>query len=201
MPQVQALHDEWEKDVKKRPNLPVEAAAFADRSVANLSSIVVLAEMKIGSDTRRMLLTGDARGDFIWDGLIEAGFLKDRDDRIHLDVIKMPHHGSSRNMRKDWLEHITADHYVISANGENDNPDAEVIEWIAEARGAEAYTIHITNRKLVNIAKKGVEAYVSAKVDKAIADTAAVAVKRKIVFRDDNAASVMVHLGNEKVKF
>ena len=104
-------------------------------------------------------------------------------------------------MRKDWLEHITADHYVISANGENDNPDAEVIEWIAEAQGRRRIRSTSRDRKLVNIAEKGRGGAVSAKVNKAIADTAAVAVKRKIVFRDDNAASVMVHLGSEKVKF
>lgn len=199
--QVQALHEEWEQDVRNRPNLPVEAAAFADRSVANLSSIVVLAQMKIGGDTRRMLLTGDARGDFIWDGLIQAGFLQDRNDKIHLDVIKMPHHGSNRNMRKDWLEHITADHYVISANGEHDNPDADVFAWIAEARGAEPYTIHITNRELVNPKKNGAAADISAQVNKAIADTTSVAVKRKVVFRANNDLSVMVDLGTEKVNF
>jgi len=201
MEQVQALHEEWEKDIKKQPNLPVRAAAFADKSVANLSSIVVLAEMEIGGKTRRMLLTGDARGDFIWDGLIQAGFLKDRDDRIHLDIIKMPHHGSNRNMRKDWLEHVTADHYVVSANGEHDNPDAEVFGWIAEARGGEPYSIHITNRKLVNTKKTGAAADISALVNKVIADTAGTAVKRKIVFRDDGALSVMVDLGSEKVDF
>ena len=201
MKQVQKLHEEWEKDIKKRPDLPVQAAAFADRSVANLSSIVVLAEMQIRGETRRMLLTGDARGDFIWDGLIQAGFLKDRDDKIHLDVIKMPHHGSSRNMRKDWLEHIIADHYVVSANGEHDNPDAEVFQWIAEARGAEPYTIHVTNRQLVNPKKAGTERDISALVNKAVEDSAGIAVNRQIVYRDESALSVMVELGSEKVDF
>jgi hypothetical protein len=104
-------------------------------------------------------------------------------------------------MRKDWLEHITADHYVISANGEHDNPDAEVFEWIADARGNESYTIHLTNEKLVNPTKQGAEADISAQVKKAIADTAGVAVKRKVVFRGNNDLSVMVHLGSKKVNF
>ena len=49
---------------------------------------------------------------------------------------------------------IVADNYVISANGENDNPDTDVFEWIAEARGDAAYTIHITNEKLREPKKK-----------------------------------------------
>jgi len=48
----------------------------------------VLVELTIESTTHRMLLTGDARGDFIWDGLIQAGFIRDRDDKVNFDLIK-----------------------------------------------------------------------------------------------------------------
>ena len=36
---------------------------------------------------------------------------------MHVDVLKMPHHGSDRNMDRAFLERITADHYVFSGNG------------------------------------------------------------------------------------
>lgn len=52
----------------------VEATSYVDQSVENLSSIVVVAES--GTKTRkRMLLTGDARGDDILEGLKDGGFL------------------------------------------------------------------------------------------------------------------------------
>ena len=43
-----------------------------------------------------MLLTGDARGDDVLAGLREAGLL--RRSPLHVDVLKLPHHGSDRNV-------------------------------------------------------------------------------------------------------
>lgn len=145
-----ALNDEWEKDVSKRPT-DAQVAAFTDASIANLSSIVVLAEF--GGKT--MLLTGDARGDDILAGLTAAGFIDHpKKGKAHFDILKMPHHGSDRNMTLDFLKRITADHYVISANGENTNPDADTVEWIAQAREGESYRLYLTNEKMVDPVKK-----------------------------------------------
>lgn len=197
--QAAALQEEWEKDVRNKPDL---AAAFADRSVANLSSIVAMAEFESEGKPRRILLTGDARGDFVWDGMIQAGYLTDRNDNIHIDVLKMPHHGSNRNMRKDFLQHITADHYVISANGENDNPDAEIFGWIAEARGSDDYTIHMTNKELMNPVKKTAEDRdISAKVMAALDASAAAAPNRKVVFRAKDELSLKIDLGTSVVDY
>jgi hypothetical protein len=49
-----------------------------------------------------------------------------------------------------WLQQITADHYVISANGENGNPDPETIELLCKARGDAPYTIYMTNLDMVD---------------------------------------------------
>jgi hypothetical protein len=141
---LKALQVEWDKHVKAHPD-PVVTAAFVDRSVPNLSSIVVIAEL----DGKRMLLTGDARGDDILDGLKAGGFL-DASGKVHFDLIKMPHHGSSRNMTQKWLEDVTADHYVISANGEHGNPDTDTMTWLCKARGDAKYTIHLTNEVMVD---------------------------------------------------
>ena len=121
---------------------PLEAlAAYLDKSVANLSSIVVLA--RLGAKT--MLLTGDARGDYLLEGL-EAEGLLDGDGRLHVDILKMQHHGSDRNTRADFFEKITADHYVASADGLHGNPDRDTFEMLVEARGSDAeYTIHLTH--------------------------------------------------------
>lgn len=104
-----------------------DALANADRSVPNLSSIVILAE----AGGRSVLLTGDARGDHILQGLEAGGHLTD--GSIHVDVLKVQHHGSARNANAKFFERVTADVYVISANGRHSNPDEETLVWIVEA--------------------------------------------------------------------
>jgi hypothetical protein len=186
MKRLRALSDEWERDVRLHPGEAV-TAAFVDRSVANLSSIVVLAEMKDGTATRRMLLTGDARGDDIAEGLGNAGLLTN--GKLHVDLLKFPHHGSNRNMRLDFLQNITADHYVISADGEYDNPDKEVVEWLAKARGMDPYTIYITNEHLFEPKKKtNIERIIKGALAKHPSPN------RTVVFRKENDLSVKVDL-------
>lgn len=116
-----------------------------DTSYPNLSSIVMLVEV----DGRRLLLTGDALGDDV----VEAW----RDDLgkgaavCPVDVLKLPHHGSIRNVSKAFLATFPADHYVFSGNGAHDNPDAATIEMVVEsAQGAgREITLHFTNAGIV----------------------------------------------------
>jgi hypothetical protein len=117
-------------------------AAFTDSSVANLSSVVVLAEV----GKKRMLLTGDARGDKILQGLELVGLLKnDGKSTMHVDVFKGPHHGSDRNAEPILFRRVTADHYVFSGNGEHGNPERETLKMLFDERGDEDdFTIHLT---------------------------------------------------------
>ena len=144
-PEVQALHDkheEWLRDLEEAGKSPEEVlSAYVDASVANLSSLVLLAE----ADGRTMLLTGDARGDKILEGLEATGLLAPGDDRtLHVDVLKVPHHGSGHNVETDFFRRVTADHYVFSGNGEHGNPEREAFEMLLEARGDAPYTVHLT---------------------------------------------------------
>jgi hypothetical protein len=61
---LQDKHDAWLKaqEKKKRP-AGASLAAYVDRSVPNLSSIVTLVTAGEANDRKTMLLTGDARGD------------------------------------------------------------------------------------------------------------------------------------------
>jgi glyoxylase-like metal-dependent hydrolase (beta-lactamase superfamily II) len=106
---------------------PVEADKV-DRSVPNLSSIMLLAE----DGQRRMLLTGDGLGADLLDGLKQANLL-DAAGKIHVDVLKLPHHGSVRNINRKFFETIQADVYVVSANGKYNNPDLATLIWLVEA--------------------------------------------------------------------
>jgi len=118
-------------------------AAMADRSVPNLSSIMLLAE----ADGKRLLLTGDGRGDHLLAGLREAGAVE-QDGTIHVDVLKVPHHGSERNATRTFFRTVTADMYVISANGMYGNPDLATLIWIVEAAKEQSRSIDLvlTNR-------------------------------------------------------
>jgi beta-lactamase superfamily II metal-dependent hydrolase len=143
LPEVKALqqkHMEWLRDTPAGKRAAAEAlAAYVDKSVPNLSSIVVLAEV----GTKRILFTGDARGDKILEGLEQASVV-DAGGSIHVDVLKGPHHGSSNNVEPAFFERITADHYVFSGNGEHGNPERETLEMLAAARGDGDYRIHLT---------------------------------------------------------
>lgn len=134
--QLNALRKTFATDLK-----PLKAlAAYTDSSVPNLSSIAAVA--RVGG--KSILLTGDARGDYLLEGLRAEGQL-DAAGKLHVDVLKLPHHGSDRNVERAFFESITADHYVASADGTYGNPDRPTLEMIMEARGKEAaYTIHLT---------------------------------------------------------
>ena len=137
---LQKDHDAFLK--KKEKGTAGLLAAFDDSSVANLSSLVVLAE--VGG--KRMLLTGDARGDKVLEGLELVGVLKaDGKSTMHVDVFKVPHHGSDRNADPILFRRITADHYVFSGDGEHGNPERATLQMLLDERGEDDdYTIHLT---------------------------------------------------------
>ena len=63
---------------------------------------------------------------------------------MHVDLLKVPHHGSSNNLEADFFRRVTADHYVFSGDGEHGNPERESFEMLLEARGKNPFTIHLT---------------------------------------------------------
>ena len=141
---LDVLKQEWlawlaktEQQVAADPSV----AAMLDKSVPNLSSIVLLAEC----GGKRILLTGDARGDHIIQGLTSATTAKN--GKLHVDVLKVQHHGSERNTSREFFDAITADTYVISANGKYGNPDDATLRWIVESAhdAGRQITLCVTN--------------------------------------------------------
>jgi hypothetical protein len=133
---LQKEHDAFLKT--QRDRRPASLASFTDTSVPNLSSIVVLAEV----NKKRILLTGDARGDKVLSGLELVGAVAPG-GTIEVDVLKMPHHGSARNTDPVFFERIHAAHYVFSGNGQHGNPDRETLEMLGQTAGADGL-IHLT---------------------------------------------------------
>jgi hypothetical protein len=167
--ELDALEKKWDKEVKallakkgkkkkgggseaelSPADLSALAAEFVDKSIHNLSSVVVLAEFA----GKRILLTGDARGDFVLDSLREANLLTK--NKLAVDIFKVPHHGSIRNAAAELFETVQADHYVFSANGRDGNPDPPTFDLIFKARPKGKYHLWLTNpvTKAVNHIKK-----------------------------------------------
>jgi beta-lactamase superfamily II metal-dependent hydrolase len=116
--------------------------ASADRSVPNLSSIMVLAQ----ADGKSILFTGDGSGDHLLNGLKESALLDSR-GRLSVDVLKVPHHGSDRSVSKSFFQIVLADRYVISANGRDGHPSLATMIWIVETarRQRREVEIAVTN--------------------------------------------------------
>jgi len=94
----------------------------------NLASLTLLIEQA----GRSILLTGDARGDQITDGLTVAGRLTGA--TFVADVLKVPHHGSENNIDSDFCDTVIATDYVFCGNGEHENPDLRVVEMMGRRR-------------------------------------------------------------------
>ena len=146
--ELDKLKEEWKKKIgpildKEKQKEAAIAEAKKDTSINNLSSIVVLAEFGDGASKKSILLTGDALGNYVVDSLKDAGKLTN--GTIEVDVLKLPHHGSARNCTKELFQGVRAKHYVVSANGQNDNPDNETFDNLFAVRPEGNYTIWMTN--------------------------------------------------------
>jgi hypothetical protein len=139
--EIAGLRKEWAEQarlLRAREADPAQVAAYLDKSPYNLSSLVCL--VRQGDHT--MLLTGDARGDLILDALDAAGVTSNGE--LHVDVLKLPHHGSIRDVDVDFFERIAAEHYVISGDGRYGNPNSKTLDMIAASHSDDDFTIHLT---------------------------------------------------------
>ncbi len=147
---LEKLRKEWLAWLKAREKraqdrdlaVAKEVGIEEDDSPPNLSSIMVLAE----AEGKTILFTGDGLGEDLLQGLGQAGLL-DAAGQLHVDVLKLPHHGSARNVTKEFFKTVTADKYVVSANGDDGNPDLVTLTWIVEAAKEQARKIEIIATK------------------------------------------------------
>ncbi|MEM6820904.1 MAG: MBL fold metallo-hydrolase [Verrucomicrobiota bacterium] len=100
-----------------------------DVTEQNVASIVMMVE----EDGKRVLCTGDARDDHIYEDLKATGFTNQQ-GHVHIDLLKVQHHGSENNFSLDFAKLVTADHYLFCGNGGHKNPDLRVIRDLLDAR-------------------------------------------------------------------
>lgn len=116
-----------------RSTLAAAAGEIGNRTevtVPNLASLMLLARE---DDGKTVLLTGDGYAGDIIKGLERSGDLKPG-GKLHVDVLKVQHHGARANITDEFCERVTADHYVICSDGANDNPDEPTLEALFKSR-------------------------------------------------------------------
>lgn len=96
--------------------LMVKPYPSTDTSIANQASIVFTFEY----DSHRFLFCGDS-----WAKNIPGG---------HFDMVKMPHHGSIRNISDDLLSRLEADVFLICADGTS-HPNKQTIAKLLQKYG------------------------------------------------------------------
>jgi hypothetical protein len=122
--------------VASRPDVPVlaDSQSTPDSSSANGSSIAVLAEY----EGRSCLFTADAFPTVLTRSL--ARLRQERGlDRLAVDAIKLPHHGSRRNVTAELVRSVTARAYLFSTDGSVfGHPDAEAVARVIQYGGPAA---------------------------------------------------------------
>jgi len=104
-----------------------------DKSPANGSSICIIIEYQ----GYRLLLTGDAHSD----NLIEALDLLPSEE-AKFDLVKLPHHGSMKNVTAELMEKLDCNSFLISTSGSYYyHPDAAAIARIVTGSMYEAPAI------------------------------------------------------------
>lgn len=106
-----------------------ELGRRAKVTLPNLASLMLFVEKK----GKTVMLTGDGHWKDILEGLEQIGKLK-LNGGIHVNVLKVQHHGSEHNVALPFCKRVTADAYVFCGNGAHENPDLRVIDLFAKSR-------------------------------------------------------------------
>ncbi|WP_246114349.1 hypothetical protein [Rubripirellula tenax] len=112
--------------------LLAQASHLGDRndvSLPNLASLMFYLE----EDGKSVLLTGDGHWQDILDGLESTGIVAEGEG-LHVDILKVQHHGSEHNWHHDFGKRVTADHYVFCGNGASGNPEPAVVDAVLDSR-------------------------------------------------------------------
>ena len=114
--------------------LTTEAKVLGNRAevtAPNLASLMLLVE----EGNKKVLLTGDGHSSDVVKGLKHHGKLNAQ-GKLHVDVLKVQHHGAAANIDEAFCKAVTADHYVFCGNGFEENPELDVIKALVKARRA-----------------------------------------------------------------
>lgn len=117
------------------PSLTDELAQVLGRrsrvTAPNLASIMLFVK---DADGNTALLTGDGHWKDIENGLEHFGHLPASGGHLHVDMMKIAHHGSEHNSNRPHYNRISANHYLFCGNGHSDNPDLDIVRAVIDSR-------------------------------------------------------------------
>ncbi len=97
--------------------------AAVDKSVANGSSIAFLAEFRGTS----LLMLGDAHDETICGSIRKVNKARDQ-EKLLVDLVKVSHHGSKRNISAEFFSLVESSGFLITTDGSiHGHPDEEAI--------------------------------------------------------------------------
>jgi beta-lactamase superfamily II metal-dependent hydrolase len=106
----------------------------SDVSVYNGSSIAFLLEI----DNTKLLFLGDAHDQVVVESLRDLGF--NETNKLHLDLVKVSHHGSQYNTSSEFLSLLQSSRYIISTNGSRHGlPNKRAIARIIKETNGQIY--------------------------------------------------------------
>ena len=130
-----------------------------DCSKTNEQSAVIVAHV----NGKEILLTGDA----VPSKLSEALDYYRKGELAHFDLVKLPHHGSYKNITQDILSKIECSEYVVSTDGSkfchpNKKMMMKIIKWRTKKEGT-MLTFHLNYyddlKKNMNISESDCKSY------------------------------------------
>lgn len=139
----QALAEEWSPALLPLLETAVKKLGVREKvTTPNLASIMFFIE----EGDKTALMTGDGHWQDILKGLKEIGKIDDQKG-LHLDILKVQHHGSEHNLSEEFCNKITATNYIFCGNGEHENPDLDVVKAIIDSRTTKpALTAQVKNK-------------------------------------------------------
>lgn len=102
-----------------------------DESPYNASSLIILYEPEKG---KRILFTGDATTTSLQMMLIKYPWLR------KVDLLKVPHHGSQRNLNTKIIDELAPIKSYISAAGNDKHPSSALVYWLSKY--GDVYSTH-----------------------------------------------------------
>ncbi|MCG3658056.1 ComEC/Rec2 family competence protein [Aliarcobacter butzleri] len=138
-------------NISKKKNSTIDEYALSeyerDSSLANETSLSFL----IKCEDKAFLMLGDAHIETILDWM--------NNETLSINALKVSHHGSKFNIKKEFLELLDCNQYLISTNGKSHNhPDLEALSQIAKFSQKEETKIFINN-KIENITDEIVDMF------------------------------------------
>lgn len=119
-----------------------------DDSISNISSIVTL----IKDDNKFYLFTGDCPTSHIEKGLRKLKYSEE--NKLKLELLKLPHHGSNRNFNPSLLDIIDCQNFLLLTDGsQHGHPTKETIVKILEKNKCK-HTKFYTNYDSLNLMKQ-----------------------------------------------